>query len=682
MITKRLAVDVGGTFVDFVQFDDQTGAITIEKVPSAGQLEEQFIAGIQRLGLDLRAVSTIVHGSTQVINTIVQERGAKVGLITTEGFRDVLELGRGNRPEIYNLFYKQAPPLVPRYLRYEVPERLDWRGDVLTPLDEDAARQAVRTLVTEGVEAIAICFLHAYANPQHERQMRALALEEFPHGLVSISSDIVREWREFERTSTTVINAYAQPQVDIYLTALEKRLADEHYSGQLNIMQSSGGITTSAAAKTAPVRTIQSGPAGGVIGAVGLSQALEIENLVSADVGGTTFDVALIVNGQALEKNSETINRRPILQPSIDIVSVGAGGGSIAWIDSEGGLRIGPHSAQADPGPVCFGKGGTEPTVTDAQVVLGYLDPAYYLGQRMALDKDAAASAIEQQVAQPLGLPLMEAANGIIHLTNMNMALAMRQMTIERGHDPRDFSFVCFGGGGGLFASALLQELEMKQAIIPVYPATFSAWGLLNADFREDVNQTLILPMDGTSGRALAAEFAKLEQELAPDNSQGQQTLQRFADCRYQGQEHTVTVPVLDQDLMAEELSQLKSRFDEYHEQAYAHALPTHTAEIVNLRLRSLGITQKPQLVQHPVAKSDVSNAQKGSRPVYFAGHEAAVDCPVYDRARLGPTHQFQGPAVVEEWTSTVLIRPGQAARVDRFGNLVIQNKTRNEFPV
>ncbi len=668
----RLSVDVGGTFVDFVKFDDSTGEITIEKVPSAGKLADQFMDGVVRLGLDLKSVDTIVHGSTLVINTIVQERGAKVGLITTQGFRDVLELGRGNRPEIYNLFYKQPTPLVPRYLRYEVAERLDAKGNVLTPLDEAGARQAVRDLAVEGVDAIAICFLHAYANPAHEREMKRIVEEEFPAGLVCISSDIVREFREFERTSTTVINAYTQPQVDRYLTELEARLASEAYAGSFNIMQSSGGITSAQNAKTAPVRMIQSGPAGGVIGAVGLGEVIGVKNLVSADVGGTTFDVALIADGQALEKSSEKINRRPILQPSIDIVSIGAGGGSIAWIDSEGGLRIGPHSAQADPGPICFGLGGTQPTVTDAQVVLGYLDPNYYLGKRMTLDKAGAAKAIEEQIAQPLGLSLIEAANGIIHLTNMNMALAMRQMTIERGYDPREFSFVCFGGGGGLFVSALFEELEMKEAIVPPNPAIFSAWGLLNADYREDFNQTAVFPMDGMSGEALAGEFGKLvlsdKDEVVSEKSTHQ--ILRFADCRYQGQEHTVTVLVLESDFEADDLSALKQRFDAAHEHAYAHALPDHSAEVVNLRLRVLGVTPKPKLKTMATGTGTAADALKGSRTVEFSSGSA--ECAVYDREKLTAGNQFVGPAIVEEWTSTILIRPGQSVLVDQIGNLRI----------
>ncbi len=669
----RLSVDVGGTFVDFVKFNDQTGEITIEKVPSAGKLADQFITGVSLLNLDLQDVSTIVHGTTLVINTIVQERGAKVGLITTEGFRDVLELGRGNRPEIYNLFYKQPKPLVPRYLRHEVTERLDWQGEILTPLDEQQARQAVKTLKQEGVEAIAICFLHGYANPIHEQRMKQIAQDVYPEGLVCISSDIVREFREFERTSTTVINAYTQPQVDRYLTELEARLTAEKYSGSLNIMQSSGGITSATNAKTAPVRMIQSGPAGGVIGAVGLGATIGTTDLVSADIGGTTFDVALIVDGQALEKSSEKINKRPILQPSIDIVSIGAGGGSIAWIDAEGGLRIGPHSAQAHPGPVSFGLGGTEPTVTDAQVVLGYLDPDYYLGERMKLDKEGATAAIKEKIADPLGLSVLAAADGIIRLTNMNMALAMRQMTIERGYDPREFSFVCFGGGGGLFVAALFEELEMKEAIVPPNPAIFSAWGLLNADYREDFNQTMVLPLSRMSGTALAAAYAKIQSDdqTKPNDSAQKTTIQRFADCRYQGQEHTVTVPVLDSDLTADDLTPLKKRFDEVHQHAYAHSLPDHSAEIVNLRLRVLGVTPKPQLKKIPAATDSVDNAQKGSRTVYFSSGPAV--CPVYDRAQLQDGHTFTGPAIVEEWTSTILIRPSQTAKVDHIGNLIVR---------
>ena len=396
MTQKRLAIDVGGTFVDFVSLDEDTGEVRIEKASSSGLLEERFFEGIDSLALDLKALQTIIHGSTLVINTIVQEKGAHIGLITTKGFRDVLELGRGNREEIYNLFYRPPPPLIERYLRLEVSERLDARGEVVTPLDEAEARAAIRQLKGEGVAGIAVTFLHAYVNPAHEERMRELVKEEFPEAEVTISSEICREWREFERTSTTVLNVYTKPKLAQYLGALDCELKRRKFIGTLNIMQSSGGITSLRAAQEGPIRTTVSGPAGGVIGVAALGRHLGAANLVAADVGGTTFDVALIRDGQPLEQIEHRINRRPVLQPTIDIVSIGAGGGSVAWIDDANGLHIGPQSVEADPGPACFGLGGALATVTDAQLALGYLDPDYYLGERMRLEREKAEQVIQR----------------------------------------------------------------------------------------------------------------------------------------------------------------------------------------------------------------------------------------------------------------------------------------------
>ena len=511
MTRQRLAIDVGGTFVDFVALDEATGGVRIEKSLSYGSLEKRFFEGIDNLELDLTALNTIIHGSTLVINTIVQERGARVGLITTRGFRDVLELGRGAREEIYNLFYRPPDPLVERYLRLEVKERLDARGRVVTPLDEAEARQAIRKLKAEGVEGIAVIFLHSYINPDHEERMRALVHQEFPELDVTISSEICREWREFERSSTTVLNAYAKPRLSRYLGALQDELEARRFTGRLNVMQSSGGVTSLRAASEGPVRTIVSGPAGGVIGVAALGRQLGETNLVAADVGGTTFDVALIREGKPLEQTEHRINRRPVLQPTIDIVSIGAGGGSVAWLDEAQGLRIGPQSVEAEPGPACLDLGGELATVTDAQLLLGYLDPDYYLGERMSLNRRRAEQVIHERVAAPLDMRLMDAAAGIVHLANMNMAFAIRNITIERGHDPRDFSLVCYGGGGGLFAGFLLNELGAAQAIIPRHPATFSAWGLLNADFREDDIRTFLLPFAELTKAGLAAELERLE---------------------------------------------------------------------------------------------------------------------------------------------------------------------------
>ena len=627
------------------------------------------------MDIDLRALRTIIHGSTLVINTIVQEKGARIGLITTKGFRDVLELGRGNREEIYNLFYKPPPPLVERYLRFEVSERLDARGAVVAPLDEDEARAALRQLKAHGVDGIAITFLHSYLNPAHEERMRQLARDEFPEAAVTISSEICREWREFERTSTTVLNVYTKPKLAQYLGALERELERRRFSGRLNIMQSSGGITSLLAARQGPMRTTVSGPAGGVIGVAALGRQLSLPNLVAADVGGTTFDVALISDGEPLERSDHRINRRPVLQPTIDIVSIGAGGGSIAWIDDAGGLHIGPQSVEADPGPACYGLGGTQATVTDAQLVLGYLDPDYYLGERMSLDRGRAETAIQEHVAEPLGLTLMDAAAGIVHLANMNMAYAIRNITIERGHDPREFSLVCYGGGGGLFAGFLLDELEAASAIIPLNPATFSAWGLLNADYREDETRTYLRRFTDIAADELKGELDALERDIrrrfddygiAPSET----VAQFFAAMRYHGQEHTVKVPVLNADFV-DNLQPLRRRLDSLHEKAYALALPESATEIVNLQVSVLGITAKPKL--KPMPAPTAGKAAKGRRTVTIRDRRQGTEAEIYDRSKLAAGAELPGAAIIEEWTSTILVLPGQLAQVDEFGNLIIK---------
>ncbi|MDE2855496.1 MAG: hydantoinase/oxoprolinase family protein [Chloroflexota bacterium] len=678
MTRERLAIDVGGTFVDFVALDEDTGDVRIEKSPSFGSLEARFFEGIDSLALDLTALKTIIHGSTMVINTIVQEKGARVGLITTRGFRDVLELGRGNREEIYNLFYRPPAPLVERYMRFEVSERLDARGRVVKPLDELEARAAIRQLKAAGVEGIAVVFLHSYVNPLHEERMRELVEEECPDIAVTVSSQICREWREFERTSTTVLNAYTKPKLARYLSALESELARRQFDGALSIMQSSGGITSLPAAREGPIRTIASGPAGGVIGAAALGRQLAQGNLVAADVGGTTFDVALITDGKPLEQTEHRINRRPVLQPTIDIVSIGAGGGSVAWLDAAGGLNIGPRSVEADPGPACFDLGGDEATVTDAQLLLGYLDPDYYLGERMRLSKKRAEDAIQERVASPLAMSALDAAAGIVHLANMNMAYAIRNITIERGHDPREFALVCYGGGGGLFAGFLLNELGAASAIIPQNPATFSAWGLLNADFREDMVRTCLKPFADLTARELRAELAALESEVRgrfAANGIGpvDTALALHAAMRYFGQEHTVKVPILNGDLGSDLLA-LRRRFDEYHEQAYSLKLPASAAEIVNLQVSILGITGKPVLKRIEVDNG--KDSLKCRRNIAIRGYDGRMSVNVHDRARLGSGRLIKGPAIIEEWTSTALILPDQSATVDDYGNLIIKRGT------
>ncbi|MCH8338051.1 MAG: hydantoinase/oxoprolinase family protein [Chloroflexi bacterium] len=676
---NRLAIDVGGTFIDFVLLDESTGGVTSEKELSlVHELSDRIFAGMERLEISPADLDMITHGSTVVINTILQERGGKIGLITTRGFRDVLELGRGSRPEVYNLLYKPPKPLVPRYLRTEVPERLNHQGSIVIPLDEKATRKVVERLKAREVDGIAVCFLHAYANPSHERRVREIIHEVYPEAQVSISSDITGEFREFERTSTVVLNTYVMPRMRAYVSDLEARLTDSGFRGALNMIQSTGGMVSYREAQEMPIRTLESGPAGGVIGALALGSQIGQPNLIASDVGGTSFDVALIQDGRPFEKSETYINKRPVLQPTIDIVSIGAGGGSIAWLDEAGGFRVGPRSAEADPGPACFGKGGTEPTVTDAHLLLGRINPKFFLGQRMKLDVTTAEQAVREKIAEPLGLSIQEAAYGITHLADTNMVNAIRQVTIERGHDPRDFSLLCYGGGGGLFAGSLATELEIQTAIIPTNPAVFSAWGILNSDYREDVVRTNVIPLSEISVDRLLQMFEELAELGAGQlEKSGIPTAAvkyaRVVDMRYEGQEHAVRVPVpSDAELKKEGMKALQERFDFLHEQAYAHASPGTPTELVNLRLTASVESKKPLMLEIESGSGDGSSALKATRKVYFKNADGEVDCPIYDRGKLGAGDRFEGPAVIEEWNSTVVVNPGQQLHVDAYGNLMI----------
>ncbi|MFV2044418.1 MAG: hydantoinase/oxoprolinase family protein [Anaerolineales bacterium] len=676
---NRLAIDVGGTFIDFVLLDESTGGVTSEKELSlVHELSDRIFAGMERLEISPADLEMIIHGSTVVINTILQERGGKIGLITTQGFRDVLELGRGSRPEVYNLLYKPPKPLVPRYLRTEVPERLNHKGDVVIPLDEKATRRTIERLKRHEVVGIAVCFLHAYANPSHERRVQEIIHEVYPESQVSISSDITGEFREFERTSTVVLNTYVMHRMRAYVGDLEARLTDSGFRGALNMIQSTGGMVSYREAQEMPIRTLESGPAGGVIGALALGSQIGQPNLIASDVGGTSFDVALIQDGRPFEKSETYVNKRPVLQPTIDIVSIGAGGGSIAWLDEAGGFRVGPRSAEADPGPACFGKGGTEPTVTDAHLLLGRINPEFFLGQRMKLDVTTAEQAVREKIAEPLGLSIQEAAYGITHLADTNMVNAIRQVTIERGHDPRDFSLLCYGGGGGLFAGSLATELEIQTAIIPTNPAVFSAWGILNSDYREDVVRTYVIPLSEISVDRLLQMFEELAELGAGQlEKSGIPTAAvqyaRVVDMRYEGQEHAVRVPVpSDAELKKEGMKALQERFDFLHEQAYAHASPGTPTELVNLRLTASVESRKPLMLEIESGSGNGSSALKATRKVYFKNADGEVDCPIYDRGKLGAGDRFEGPAVIEEWNSTVVVNPGQQLHVDAYGNLMI----------
>jgi len=673
----RLAIDVGGTFIDFVSQDESTGEVRTEKVRSSGELSDRLLEGIANLGIEPSELGTIVHGSTMVLNSIVQERGAKVGLITTRGFRDVLELGRGNRAEIYNLFYKPPAPLVPRFLRAEVAERISATGDVIGQLDETELLERASALIAKGIESLAVCFLNAYVNPEHERRAAQLLRDAFPGLFVSISTDVVRERREFERTSTTVLNSFTQPKLSRYLESLSDKLQAAGHRNALTVMQSTGGITSTATARAVPVRAVQSGPAGGVIGGRRLSDVLGEPNFVVADLGGTTFDVSLIYEGRYFERSDVTINGRPILQPSIDIVSIGAGGGSIASVDAEGGLKVGPESAQADPGPICYGFGGTAVTLTDALIVLGYFDPATYMAGRIKLVVPEAVSAIEAQIAGPLGMAMERAATGIVRLATVNMAYAIRQITIERGFDPREFSMLCIGGGSGLFAGGLLDELEFKSITVPRNPAVFSAWGLLNADYREDLSLSFQCVLENAALDNIRHAFEDLESRaraaLESTNS-GPVRIEHFCELRYFGQAHTVRVALMQSDLRAGDagIAAIRTRFETAYARAYGHIIGDSPLEITVLRLAAIGETEKPS-VREMVTTAERPPSLTGVRRIRL-GHEAELlDFAVHDRDRVRPGDIIMGPAIIEEWNCTVVANPGQRVTVDRFGNLIME---------
>lgn len=672
----RVAVDVGGTFMDFVILDEETGAIRIEKVPSLpDDLHDQLIVGLKRLAVHPSGIKQIFHGMTVGVNALVQENGARVGLVTTRGFRDVLEMGRGGRRPVYDFVLKHAPAMVDRLHRREVNERVTHKGEVLQPIDLDELDAEVDFLVGEGVEAIAIAFLHSYAFPDHERAAKERIKFKHPSLPVSVSHEIASEWREYERTSTTVLNSFIQPIVKGYLERLKGNLTQFGYDKPLAVMQSSGGVFDSIMAEEKPIRTLMSGPAGGVMGAKFLADRLGHRNVICTDVGGTTYDVALIEDGAILERGQMEIGGRPILGSLIDITSVGAGGGSIAWLDHRNALRVGPQSAGALPGPVCFNKGGVQPTVTDAHLLLGRLDPDYFLGGRMQLDVEAAKSAVYSRIAKPLDVDAIDAARGIVAITETNMANAIRSKTVERGLDPREFIMMAFGGGGGLFACSVADELGIKSVLVPVAPANFSAWGILTTDYRDDEVKTKVMSLDHRS-LAEAIDTAEELEKRSVDRVHAYgfdlsaiEKFRRF-DMRFAGQEYTVTVD-LDPDWNSSDeiLSGIRLAFVEAHRRLYGHGDMDAPLELVAVRCHAVGSVRAPRLVPPPA--SDPSPGRE--RKVWFGDSE--FDTRIIDRASLAANCVEHGPLIIEEWTTTTVVPPGWAVALDEIGNLMLTNE-------
>ncbi len=678
----RVASDIGGTFTDLVYLDESTGTTGACKTSTTpGDLAAAVIETLRKARFAVPETAFFVHGSTVVINTLTERKGARTGLITTQGFRDVLEITRANRPDLYNLYYRKPPPFVPRRYRVEVAERLNHGGEVLVPLNEAQVEQAVAFFREEGIESIAVCFLHSYANPVHELRCRDIIARLAPGIPVTISSEITQEWREYERTNTSVLNAYVMVKTRTYLNNLEQKLTKMGMGNVFYAMQSNGGTATFSYGRSVPIKMVESGPVGGVIGAAAIGKAIGEPNIISFDVGGTTAKTSLVQGGDPRIVTSYRIEGGgrsagyPLLIPAIDIVEIGSGGGSLAWVDAAGALRIGPQSAGADPGPACYGRGGEAPTVTDANVLAGRINPKYFLGGEIPLQVELAAKAI-RPVAQAYGIDVREAAVGVLRLADSAMMNALNLVSVTRGYDPRDFVMIAFGGGGPMHAGSMIRELKLKKVIIPVDPGVFSAWGMLVTDLRQDFVRTLIIRTDHVRPGVIAELFENLEAkalELMSDQCIPPEMilLRRFADVRYRGQEHTVKVPIENGPFDESALRNVDQRFHELHEQAYSFRLDAPT-EIVNFHLTCFGTTAKPALGTITPGGLRLGKAQKGYRGVHF-NEFGVVESPLYERALLPLEEVLEGPLVIEEPASTTVVFPDQRVMRDRYGFLHIE---------
>ncbi|OGA73232.1 MAG: hypothetical protein A3G81_25050 [Betaproteobacteria bacterium RIFCSPLOWO2_12_FULL_65_14] len=675
-----VGVDIGGTFTDLVGYRD--GKIRLSKTLSTPADPTEGVArSLEAAGLEIAELGEFLHGTTVAINTVLERKGAMTAFVTTEGFRDIYEIGRGNRPENFNIFFHRPRPLVPRDRCYELRERMNARGEALTALDEDEVRRLGAQLAADGVEAVAICLLHAYANPAHEILVARLLRASHPQLFVTASHEILREVREYERSSTTVLNAYIGPRARDYLQRLEGHLEDKGFRGAVQIMRSNGGSMSVRHAAAQPVSMMESGPVAGMIGAGQLAGLLGLSRAIGFDMGGTTAKATLLTDGAAAIEEGYFIGGyatgQPMQLPVVDIVEVGAGGGSIAWRHAAGGLHVGPRSAGAEPGPACYGRGGTEPTVTDANLVLGRLNAKRFLGGGMPLDVTRAGKAIED-VARPLDLSLAAAAAGIVRIADAAMALAVRAVSVKKGVDPRDAAMIAFGGAGPLHAVALAREIYVPRVVIPKLPGNFSALGMLLTAWRHDSVRTLV-GIVGTLdpsrvGLAYDELIAAARMQLAADSLDAARAGFAFAaDLRYRGQEHTITVPVAGPDAFACGEDAVRARFHEFHERRYGHAASEETIEIVNVRLTVSVARDDPELrgfLAAPFQAEDPRPEQK--RDVVFDDPEHPLAARILWRPGLASGFRFEGPAVIEEPNSTTLVFPGNVAEITAHGHIVI----------
>ncbi|MDW7739711.1 MAG: hydantoinase/oxoprolinase family protein [Bacillota bacterium] len=675
MSRYRVSVDIGGTFTDFVFYDTETNEQKEGKaLTTPDNLTDSVISGLGLEMKDLSEVDFFVHGTTVGLNSLLQRKGSRVALITTRGFKDVYEIARGNRKEMYNLRFSKPTPLLKRIDVYEVDERVLFNGAIEKPLDKKSVIKAAEEIKAGDYESIAVCLINAYINPVHEEEIEKI-LKDLTEKPLSLSHRIAREWREYERTSTTIINAYIAPIVKEYLKILEQRTRDNEFKNPIHIMQSGGGVITSSIAKDSPIQTLLSGPVGGALANKYLSDTLGYQNLIGVDMGGTSYDVSMIIGGRP-DVSTETIFEGfPILTPMVNIYTIGAGGGSIAWIEG-GGLRVGPISAGAKPGPACYDRGGTEPTITDANVVLGRIDVDGFLGGSLRLNKDKAIEAV-QKIANRLNLSVIETAEGICKVADAKMADAIRQLTVRKGIDPREFVLVAFGGAGPMHACLTAEELGIETILVPELPGVLSAWGMHQSDLRLDTVRTMKKIVDTVDPQEVSEQYQTMIAEIEPmllqqHIEENRIEYSRVADVRYFGQEYTVHVPFQNGPVTRQTLSDLRELFYEMHHQIYGHSNKVEPVEIVNLRLVGIGKLEKTPKNKDETIHGDKPVARKVAKAVFY---NREYDTAIYRRGELKTGQNLDGPAIVEEKTATTVVPPGYSVKVDPYGNLLINKQ-------
>lgn len=682
-MSLRIGVDTGGTFTDLCAFDEDTSLVHVRKVSSTpddpGRAIVQGVTEIleQIGGRKIEEVGYFAHGTTVGTNALLTGRGAVTGLITTRGFRDLLELGRGRRPSMYDPQTDKPEAQVPRHLRMEVTERIRHTGAVETPLDEDDVRRAARELRGQGVQSVAVCLLYSYLNDEHERRIGEIVAEEMPGVYVSLSCDVLPEFREYERLSTVVTNSYLGPVVAGYLARLRGVLTERGLKAVPHVTQSNGGVIPFSTAESLPVRLVLSGPSTGVVGAAQICSAAGFDDIITFDMGGTSSDISLVQEGRPKVTAGMELDGRPVRSPMLDIHTVGAGGGSLAWIDSGNHLRVGPQSAGAFPGPACYGN-GDDAAVTDANVVLGMLNPEYLLNGQMKIDREASVAAV-RRLAEPLGLSLEETALGILRVVTANMARAIRVVSVQRGYDPRDYALVPFGGAGPLHASRLARELRMSQIVVPEIPGALSALGLLMTDVKTDFMRTQITTVDETNAPQLEQVFVELAERadewFAEEqvDDQGRMLLRRL-DLRYKGQNFELAVELPeDGRLDVEGVESVIGLFHEAHERVYGYRSDDAVVEVVTFRLEASGAAPHVDLRRDELSPSHPQRAAIAVRSTCFDPEQGYVDAPVFDRNLLTPGDVFEGPAIVDQMDTTTVLLPGDTCRVDEYRNLIIE---------